>query len=76
MDVNGRVQAIFIDNGLDRLRYATCSSVCTTRLPLALQHIEANIGVHALRRHGSRPATAALEMLYLATDGTVVKFAE
>ncbi len=30
VDANGRVQAAFIDKGLDRLRYATCSSICTT----------------------------------------------
>ncbi len=75
VDANGRVQATFIDNGLDRLRYATCSSVCTTVARWRYSTIEEGIGV--ARSPTVVPSRdGGLEVLYLATDGTEVKFAE
>ena len=75
MDVNGRVQAIFIDNGLARLRYATCSSVCTSSARWRYSTVDDGIGI--TRSAAMVPGRqGALEMLYLATDGTIVKFAE
>ena len=47
VDANGRVQAAFIDNGLDRLRYATCSSVCTTASRWRYSTIDEGIGLLA-----------------------------
>jgi hypothetical protein len=75
VDTNGRVQATFIDNGLDRLRYATCSSVCTTASRWRYSTIEEGIGI--ARSPTVVPSRdGGLEVLYLATDGTEVKFAE
>jgi hypothetical protein len=75
MDINGRVQTVFIDNGLDRLRYATCSSVCTSAPRWRYSTVDDNIGI--TRSAVMVPGRdGALEMLYLATNGTVVKFAE
>jgi hypothetical protein len=75
VDINGRVQTVFIDNGLDRLRYATCSSVCTDVTRWRYSTVEEGIGL--ARSPAIVPGRdGALEMLYLATNGTIVKFAE
>jgi hypothetical protein len=75
VDANGRVQTIFIDNGLDRLRYATCSSVCTIAERWRYSTIDDGIGL--TRTAAMVPGrNGALEILYLATNATIVKFAE
>ncbi len=75
MDPNGRVQAIFLDNGLDRLRYATCSSVCTSGPRWRYSTVDSLIGL--TRTAAMVPGRdGALEILYLAKDATIVKFAQ
>ncbi len=75
VDANGRVQATFLDNGLDRLRYATCSSICTTASRWRYSTIEE--GIALARSPVVVPsADGGLEILYLAIDGTEVRFAE
>ena len=75
MDVNGRVQSIFIDSTFARLRYATCSSVCTTATRWRYSTVDGNIGfTNTAAMVPGRDG--ALEILYLATDATIVKFAE
>ncbi len=75
MDANGRVQAVFIDKGLDRLRYATCSSVCTTSSRWRYSTIDE--GIAAARSPALVPSRdGGLEILYLALDGEEVRFAE
>ena len=75
MDANGRVQAVFIDNDLDRLRYATCSSVCTTASRWRYSTIDERIAA------AGSPVVVpggdgGLEILYLGSDGKEVRFAE
>ncbi len=75
VDANGRVQAVFIDNDLDRLRYATCSSVCTTASRWRYSTIDEGMG--AARSPVVVPSRdGGLEILYLAVDGDEVRFAE
>ncbi len=75
VDANGRVQAAFIDSDRDRLRYATCSSVCTTASRWRYSTVDADVAL------GVSPVVVpgrdgGLEILYLALDGTEVRFAE
>jgi len=75
VDANGRVQAAFIDKGLDRLRYATCSSICTTSSRWRYSTIEEGSGLFF------SPAVVpgrdgGLDILYLGLDGAEVRFAE
>jgi len=75
VDAYGRVQAAFVDKGLVRLRYATCSSVCTTSTRWRYSTIEeggALITSPAVVPSGN----GGLEILYLGLDGTEVRFAE
>ncbi len=75
VDANGRVQAAFIDNDLDRLRYATCSSICTTASRWRYSTIDE--GIAAARSPVVVPSRdGGLEILYLAVDGEEVRFAE
>ena len=75
VDANGRVQAAFIDNGLDRLRYATCSSICTTASRWRYSTVDE--GIALARSPTVVPGRdGGLEILYLALDGTEVRFAE
>ena len=75
MDANGRVQSVFLDNNLDRLRYATCSSVCTSSARWRYSTVDEGIGL--ARSPVLVPGRdGGVDLLYLALDGTIVKFAE
>jgi len=74
VDALGRVQAAFVDNGLARLRYATCSGVCTTSSRWRYSTIDQGTGFKSPAVVPS--ADGGLEILYLGLDGTEVRFAE
>ena len=57
------------------MRYATCSSICTTRERWRYSTIDEGIGL--TRSAAMVPGREGqLEILYLATNATIVKFAE
>lgn len=75
VDALGRVQATFVDNGLKRLRYATCASVCTTPGRWRYNSIEES--VNSIRSPALIPGGAGgIQMLYLTTDAKAVRFAQ
>jgi hypothetical protein len=75
VDANGRVQAVFDDKDLKRLRYATCSSICTTSSRWRYSTIEE--GGALIKSPAVVPSSdGGLEILYLGLDGTEVRFAE
>jgi hypothetical protein len=75
VDAFGRAQAVFIDDGLERLRYATCPSVCTTASRWRYSTIE--VSLEAFRSPALIPGGAGgVQMLYLSSEGEAVRFAQ
>ena len=75
VDGFGRAQAVLIDDGLKRLRYATCSSVCTTSNRWRYSTIE--VSLEAFRSPALIPGGAGgVQMLYLSSEGEAVRFAQ
>jgi hypothetical protein len=75
VDAFGRAQAVFIDDGLKRLRYATCSSVCTTASRWRYSTIE--VSLEAFRSPALIPGGAGgVQLLYLSSEGEAVRFAQ
>jgi len=75
VDALGRAQAILIDKGLTRLRYATCSSICTTANRWRYSDIEVSSDI--FRSPALVPGGAGgVQLLYLGGGGTEVRFAQ
>lgn len=75
VDAFGRTQAVFVDNGLNRLRYATCSSVCTTATRWRYSTVETSPDTY--RSPALIPGGAGgVQMLYLSSAGQAVRFAQ
>jgi Bacterial Ig-like domain len=75
VDAFGRAQAVLIDDGLKQLRFATCSSVCTTASRWRYSTIE--VSLSAFRSPALVPGGAGgVQLLYLSSEGQAVRFAQ
>lgn len=75
VDPFGRAQAVLIDDDLERLRYATCSSVCTSASRWRYATIEVSLDV--FRSPALVPGGAGgVQLLYLSSEGQAVRFAQ
>lgn len=75
VDPFGRTQAVLVDDGLRRLRYATCSSVCTTAERWRYSTIQESL--EEFRSPVLVPGGAGgVQILYLSSDAQAVRFAQ
>lgn len=75
VDALGRAQAVLVDDGLKRLRYATCSSICTSSNRWRYSTIEESL--EAFRSPVIIPGGAGgIQLLYLSSEGEAVRFAQ
>lgn len=76
VDAFGRVQAIFVDDGLKKLRYATCSSVCTTASRWRYSTIDVSTNDPFFSPTLVPGGAGGIQMLYLSSEAQAVRFAQ